>query len=160
MNWEQLIAISRLLAEPPAQGEARGRPQQARLRRAISTAYYAMFHALAESNANTLIGASNDARSSVEWVRTYRAINHGTASGQMKALDRNRFPDQIYDFAEVFIDLQMQRHDADYNPQATFTRSETVAAINRAASAVERFIETTARDRRAFAAQVLFVARR
>ena len=125
MNWEQLIAISRLLAEPPEYGEARGRPQQARLRRAISTAYYAMFHALAENNANTLIGSSSDLRNSEEWTRTYRAINHGTARSQMIASAIDRFPDPISDFAETFVDLQTQRHDADYNPRAAFTRSET-----------------------------------
>ena len=125
MNWEQLIAISRLLAEPPEYGEAGGRPQQARLRRAISTAYYAMFHALAENNANILIGSSSDLRSSAEWTRTYRAINHGTARTQMRALETNQFPYPISDFAETFVDLQTQRHDADYNPRAAFTRSET-----------------------------------
>lgn len=116
MNWEQLIAISRLLAGPPAQGEARGRPQQARLRRAISTAYYAMFHALAESNANTLIGASNDLRNSPEWVRTYRSLDHGRARSQMISTTINQFPDRIFDFAETFVYLQELRHDADYNP--------------------------------------------
>ena len=160
MNWEQLIAISRLLADPPEHGEARGRPQQARLRRAISTAYYAMFHALAENNANTLIGASNDLRNSPEWARTYRALDHGRARSQMISSAINRFPDAIFDFAETFVYLQELRHDADYNPLSVFTRSEAATAISRAEDAVDRFIETTARDRRAFAAQVLFAARR
>ena len=160
MNWEQLIAIGRLLAEPPAQGEARGRPQQARLRRAISTAYYAMFHALAESNSNTLIGSTRDLRNSVEWIRTYRALDHGRARSQMISSAIDQFPATIFDFAETFVYLQELRHDADYNPLSVFTRSETGAAISRAEEAVDRFIETTARDRRAFAAQVLFAARR
>ena len=160
MNWEQLIAISRLLADPPEHGEARGRPQQARLRRAISTAYYAMFHALAESNANSLIGSSSDLRNSAEWTRTYRAINHGTARAQMGHSATDRFPDPISDFAETFVDLQTQRHDADYNPRVAFTRSETTTAIGRAEDAIKRFIERSTRERRAFAAQVLFAARR
>lgn len=160
MNWEQLIAISWLLAQPPEQGEARGRPQQARLRRAISTAYYAMFQALAENNANMLIGVSNELRNPPEWVRTYRALDHGRARSQVIGSTINQFPDTILDFAETFIYLQELRHDADYNPLSVFTRSETTAAISRAAAAVERFIDTAARNRRAFAAQVLFGARR
>lgn len=160
MNWEQLIAISRLLAEPPTRGEARGRPQQARLRRAISTAYYAMFHALAENNANLFIGAANELRNSPEWARTYRTLDHGRARSQMISSAINRFPATIIDFAETFVYLQELRHDADYNPLSVFTRSETSAAISRAEAAVERFIETTNRDRRAFAAQVLFTTRR
>ena len=53
MNPARLISISTQLAlssddTPEHQDD---------LRRAVSTAYYAMFHALANSNANTLIGA-------------------------------------------------------------------------------------------------------
>ena len=83
MNWEQLIAIARELATPPAYGEARGRPQQARLRKAASAIYYAMFHALAASNADTLIGASAELRALPAWTQTYRALEHGFARGQI-----------------------------------------------------------------------------
>ena len=53
MNWNDLIAIARVLAAgalPPLTG----RPRRAELSRAISTIYYAVFHALANNNANTL----------------------------------------------------------------------------------------------------------
>ena len=43
MDWIELIRVSRLLAA--------GQPSQEALRRAVSTAYYAMFHALTTSNA-------------------------------------------------------------------------------------------------------------
>ena len=39
----------------------------------------------------------------------------------MRALETNQFPYPISDFAETFVDLQTQRHDADYNPRAAFT---------------------------------------
>ena len=91
MNWEQLIAIARLLAESPRHGEARGRPQQARLRKAISAAYYAVFHALANSNADTLIGASPQFRSLPAWTQTYRALGHGFAKSQIQS-GLNSFP--------------------------------------------------------------------
>jgi len=119
-----------------------------------------MFHALAENNANTLIGVSNDLRNSPEWVRTYRALDHGRGRSQMIGSAINQFPDTILDFAETFIHLQELRHDADYNPLSVFTRSEVTTTISRAEEAVKRFIETAARNRRAFAAQVLFTARR
>ena len=53
MNWEALIASSRTLSAPvpPA-----SQPTDEVLRRAISTAYYPMFHALATSNADCIIG--------------------------------------------------------------------------------------------------------
>ena len=48
MDWIELIRASRLLAS--------GQPSQEALRRAVSTAYYAMFHALATSNADLIAG--------------------------------------------------------------------------------------------------------
>ena len=46
MNPHDLIRMARQLASGDL-GSGRGRPRQAELRRAVSTAYYAMFHALA-----------------------------------------------------------------------------------------------------------------
>ena len=51
MSSPDLIDAARTLAE-----SGRGRPTQARLRRAVSTGYYALFHTLAASAANLLIG--------------------------------------------------------------------------------------------------------
>ena len=52
-----------------------GRPTQARLRRAVSTAYYAMFHYLAGCAANLLIGCARKPA----WHQTYLALEHGKA---------------------------------------------------------------------------------
>ena len=83
MNWEQLLELADALANPPQHGEARGRPQQSHLRKATSIAYYAMFHALANSNADTLIGSSPSVQKTGEWTTTQRALNHGPARNQM-----------------------------------------------------------------------------
>ena len=56
MNPDDLIRIARYLASTGT-GVGIGRPSRADLRRAVSTTYYALFHALAECCANTLIGA-------------------------------------------------------------------------------------------------------
>lgn len=85
MNWEQLIALARMLASPPRYGERRGRPQQVQLRKAISAAYYALFHALTQSNADTLIGASPQFRRLPAWTLTYRALDHGFAKTRMQS---------------------------------------------------------------------------
>ena len=55
----------------------------------------------------------------------------------MSSSEISQFPDRICDFAGTFVDLQRQRHDADYNPQATFTRSDTLSAIGRAEDAIK-----------------------
>ena len=57
MNPARLISIATQLALSSDDTPER----QDDLRRAVSTAYYAMFHALANSNANTLIGAPSSA---------------------------------------------------------------------------------------------------
>ena len=54
MRWQDLIVTSRLLTSTPDPNTA---PLPDSLRRAVSTAYYAVFHALANSNADCLIGA-------------------------------------------------------------------------------------------------------
>ena len=72
MTPRDLIATARGLAE----GDPR-RPSQANLRRAVSTAYYAMFHCLAGTAADLLIGGSR----SEAWHQVYRALEHGSAKG-------------------------------------------------------------------------------
>ncbi len=155
MNWEQLIAIARMLASAPGYGERRGRPQQMQLRKAISSAYYAMFHALAMSNADTLIGASPRFRGLPAWTLTYRALDHGFARGQI-----NRglagFAVEIEEFGNTFVDLQSWRHLADYDPTAEFTRADTLRLINQAEAAIIAFETADATERKVFAAHVLF----
>ena len=81
-------------------------PTQARLRRAVSTGYYAMFHTLAASLADLFIGKER----SPAWHRAYRALDHGrarTACRQGQAMQE--FPAEIRDFAEAFVVLQRAR---------------------------------------------------
>ena len=158
MNWEQLIALARMLASAPEHGERRGRPQQMQLRKAISAAYYAMFHALAASNADMLIGSSPQFRRLSAWTQTYRALDHGFAKSRMQG-DLNSFAPAIRDFALAFTYLQNWRHLADYDPNEVFTRDDAVSLINRAEDAIRGFVDADAMERRAFAAHVLFRAR-
>ena len=74
MDWVELISASRILAA--------GQPSQEALRRAISTAYYAMFHALATSNADLIVGARTSANES-NWIATYRSLRHYRAENPL-----------------------------------------------------------------------------
>ena len=89
MNWEALIASSRALVTPipPA-----SQPTEEALRRAISTAYYAMFHALATSNADCIVGSIHDPTSRHAWDRVYRGLEHGIARIQLRDRTSNSFP--------------------------------------------------------------------
>lgn len=56
MIWRSLLVVARALAEDLHIIRNPDDWQQAHFRRAISTAYYAMFHALMENNADMLYG--------------------------------------------------------------------------------------------------------
>ena len=155
MNWEHLIETAKLLAGSDEASPAPGRPRQAVLRRAVSTAYYAMFHALCLSNAETLVGASPTGHNASLWVDTYRTLDHRVAKNRLG--QRSQLPQEIAvrNFARVFGSLQEQRIRADYDPQARFARSEVLNLIARAEAATGAFCATSAQTRRSLAVYLL-----
>ena len=134
----------------------RGRPTQAKLRRAVSTAYYAMFHCLAGCAANLLIGRARKPA----WHQTYRALEHGKARN---ACEDKRgmaaFPQEVCNFADTFVFLQKARQQADYALDGRYDRPDVLAAIDRAERAIARFEQADVQHRRAFVAHVLFKRR-
>lgn len=138
-----------------AKGKAK-KPQQADLRRAQSTAYYAMFHCLAKCAGDTLIGTNSTTRSNKAWKQVYRSLRHTKIKECCKNTNiMNQFPIDIQDFANVFVDLQIKRHDADYDPRATFYRSAVLQDVEDAETAIRAFLRVGTSDRRAFAAFVV-----
>ena len=151
MQPDDLIAAARDLAAPGA----RGRPKQAYLRRATSTAYYALFHCLAENCADMLVGGPGSVRSRPAWNQTYRALQHGFARSRLERDDIRKFPAEIQDFAITFVAAQKMRHEADYNPHSRWDKDGVMQGIYEAESAIRRFRQVPAKDRRAFAIYVL-----
>ncbi len=133
----------------------RGRPRQTNLRRAVSTAYYALFYCLATCCADMLVGGAGSNRSGPAWNQTYRALQHGTARQRCGLQSITRFPEAIQEFAELFIAMQQERHLADYDPDAAFLKSIVIARINDAEQVIRRFAAVPVKDRRAFAVYVL-----
>lgn len=156
MNWEALIASSRTLADPipPA-----SRPTDEALRRAISTAYYAMFHALATSNADCIIGNPRDAFARHAWDRVYRGLEHGSAKVQLQQ-DQQLFPPGIRQFADAFGQLQDVRHQADYDNAEIFSVDLANTWIDRAEEAIRGFMQVSVPERTAVAVQSLIRRRR
>jgi hypothetical protein len=66
-----------------------------------------------------------------------------------------KFPQDIQDFANVFLTLQQKRHIADYDPVAKFFKSSVTADIDQAEAAINVFKTVNVKDRRAFCAYVL-----
>jgi uncharacterized protein (UPF0332 family) len=137
----------------------KGRPAQVSLRRATSSAYYAMFHCLARNGADLLVGSSGATRSDAAWRQTYRALEHGFAKSACRDGLISRFPQAIEDFATTFVALQEKRHAADYDPAIRLGKSEVAADIATARDAIMAFSAAPISDRRAFAAHVLFKKR-
>ena len=139
----------------------KGRPRQSNLGKAISCAYYAMFHCLAESNANMLVGGRSANRSDQAWNQAYRALQHGLAAGRCRNQQyMRRFPKCIRDFADLFAFIQGERHAVDYDPSDRRYKSEVMQAIAVAQEHIDLFRIASASDRRAFAVFVLLHLRK
>ena len=156
MMWQSLLIVARSIGEDLQILRTPDDWQQAHFRRAISTAYYAMFHALLQNNADMLYGQETGQPKSPGWTAIYRALAHTRARTKLAPSNMASFPDAIADFAATFLDLQQQPDDADYNPNAIFTYSGTVNAINRADNDITGFFGTNDDDLRALAAHLLF----
>ena len=115
-------AHSRIEAREPAESECR---------RAVSDAFYALYHALTLAAAPHMT-ASDDP---LEPYRRVRAIRHW----QVRRVAEEARADadgQVRMVAEVLLRLYTQREAADYNHLARFTRKGAEDAINLATLAV------------------------
>jgi uncharacterized protein (UPF0332 family) len=147
---DDLIDIADMLA-----AREEGRPKQASLKRAVSTAYYALFHELADLCGRELIGHPNS-RTCVNYRLIYRSLDHGNAR---KILDPKR--DGIGRDSEItliglaFSNLQRERHTADYDPEFTFSRSDAVELIEQAKQAIGALRSLPAAKKKSLAAQLI-----
>ena len=151
MKAHDLIATARSLT-----GLDRREPTQANLRRAVSTASYAVFHLLARTAADLLIGRTHNSA----WHLAYRALEHGNA----KNACRNKqamvgFPPEIREFAKTFVVLQDARQQADYSYEKNYDRQDTLAVIDTAAGAITQFEGAGREHRLSFVAYLLFKRR-
>jgi hypothetical protein len=131
---EHLLEQARHLAQ-----RERTRPRQASLRRAVSTAYYALFHFLIREAIRQIAPNLNEDN----YNRAYRWFDHGSMSSVARAFSQEvvRVPKSkdvliqkndsgVIFIAENFADLQDLRHLADYDPGAVFLRVDVLAKID------------------------------
>ena len=137
MDPLELFRISRLLSS--------GQPSQEALRRAISTAYYAMFHALAASNANLIVGQRTPTNQA-NWTSTYRSLRHARAENPLHGWP-HLFSTALQNFSATIAGIKKRREDADYNPDASFAQIQVNVWINRAEQATIDFDAASAQER-------------
>lgn len=125
------------------------RPKAANLRRAVSAAYYGLFHHLIDSAGRLLAGTQ-----STDWplvAMATRAFNHADMRAACRAFP-NPQPPEIFRplwaqygvpgnvdlslAARSFIRLQELRHAADYDLSRTWLRSQAVTTIDLAREAI------------------------
>ena len=144
---ERLLMIAREL-------EVMGKRSAILKRRAVSTAYYAVFHALARCCADELWGASG--RASKEYERVYRALDHGPLRAAFAAAPLKDHP-ALAEIGGYVLVLQSARHRADYLPPAKlFTSAQCSELVLTAKTAVAEIDSLSAVDRRVLAVHLLF----
>ncbi|MEM1093453.1 MAG: hypothetical protein AAGJ10_02535 [Bacteroidota bacterium] len=134
MHYDLLKQAQQLAKREPR------RPKQASLRRAVSSAYYALFHLLVDEATKLMIGGKADRRPLRLTLR--RAFVHahmkdaarGFASGAVTnrlrpALSGSTIQPQLRNVAQAFLDLQQARHEADYDMLRTFARAEVLDLV-------------------------------
>lgn len=152
MSRELLGTARRLARASP------GKPRQSDLKRAISSAYYALFHALAKECADRLVGTGR-ARPDKAWRHAYRALNHGDVKNACRQLRTFGFPPELIQVGDIFQGLMLQRHDADYDPTHRVTRADALAVISLAEEGMAKLGSAAVRDRVALAIQLLLKQR-
>ena len=147
MRPEDLLILARDLARREL-----GKPKSVSLRRAVSSSYYALYHALARLCADSLVGRS---RPWSLYTPVYRALDHRrtlTVLGSHGA--------SIVAIADAFKNLQEARHEADYSPEPfSYNRDGANDLIDSAEQAVS-FIDKLAPDEKLALAIKLIVKSR
>jgi uncharacterized protein (UPF0332 family) len=144
------------------------RPKQASLRRAVSTSYYAVFHLLTANAASRfipkrpigLIARVERSFSHREMKQACVAFNHKPLVEPLRALLDKPLSDELRRIAVAFIDLQEERHKADYDTGIVFSRPATLAILEKADEvfASWRAVESTD-EATVFLAALAFAAR-
>lgn len=151
---------------------SRGAPKQVDLRRAISAAYYALFHALLRAAADDLVGKTSHVRRSPAYRLIYRAFEHSdvrricidilkaTLPAKLaEASGLQQFPETIQVVARGLLLLQGKRHSADYDPYLRLSKSDARVALLIAEHAIGALDAADISARRMFLMLMLFRTR-
>ena len=98
-------------------------PTRETIHRAISTAYYAIFHAINASNATTRHGAPTGPDNARTWTNTYRQMRHNFAATSLSQHLFNLSTNARV-LANGFTNLKIARETADYDPNRVLTTAD------------------------------------
>ncbi|CCE04563.1 conserved hypothetical protein [Bradyrhizobium sp. STM 3843] len=166
LNPEHLLEQAEQLIVPPAAGP----PRQVNIRRAISAAYYGLFHATLIAAADQFIGVTKQTTPLYSLV--YRAVDHRALRSLCEEIKKSKlsakylpyepsggFGSNLMAFALAVLELQEKRHEADYNPMIRMKSLDAQLAIATARAALTRFEAARGQSREAFLTLLLFPPR-
>ena len=125
-------------------------------RRAVSTAYYAVFHALAHICAEQLLTNETNTESD-DYVKVYRALDHGSMKNAFKGAPLKEL-ESIQSIGNRTVELQSERVLADYMPHKSrmYTRQQCLDLVQSARLTVEAIGRLHEADKRALAVNLIF----
>ena len=125
------------------------RPSQASLRRAVSAAYYALFHLLVHDATRLMLRGNARAPIRHTLGRAFRHSTMKTVAQRFatstpptkleRALNAQPIQPALADVATTFGDLQQARHEADYDLGRRFSRAEVLHLIDRTEQAFDNW---------------------
>ena len=161
MEPNDLIAVARTLAAGRNASNPNG-ATDTELRRAVSCAYYAIFHTLCRAYADAMAGPYIGSQMGQElWNMTYRTLDHGPARNKCNdSSSMSQFSPDLRRFAITLVNLQQRRHEADYDPGTIFDQTQVTQIIDDAENALAGFNNAPTDEIRLFIAYLTSRARR
>ena len=149
---DELLDVAAMLAGQTSRNPSCGR-------RAVSTAYYAVFHALSDLATGSLLpGVSNKAE---DYLRIYRSLDHGPLKNAFIQAPLKDNP-RLRPIGGLIAHLQSERVRADYLPAdpLLFPHAEVLDLVLQASQIVQELRALTDDDRRKLAVCLLFRTRK
>lgn len=146
--------------------------RQADRRRAISSAYYAVFHQVLTSIGDRFVG--NGKRRTSLYSLAYRSIDHNKLEALCRVVSSERidpkskyadfspddgFHDNLREYAAKLIDLKKKRNMADYDPSHWIRIADVRTDIAAAREAIEQFTNAPAEQKELFLTLLAFPPR-
>ena len=166
LNPDHLFEQADRLIAPPGGGA----PRQVDLRRAISNAYYGLFHAVVTEAADDFVGSTH--RQTTRYALVYRSVDHKSLRRLCEDVVKKDLPRRystygptggfgpdLIAFSTALVDLQEKRHLADYDPLLRVRRSDAIFAVATGRTGLGRFRSANRARRRAFLSLVVFSPR-
>lgn len=129
-------------------------PSAAHLSRSVSTAYYCLYQHILDDCCLQLFGTVKGLSRARQHLK--RSITHSEIKGKCKKVsEKLEFPPSLVKFANAIVDLQEERHKADYDDGRKFTQPEVSKIIEKADHAIKSYNRTEKKHRLAFAIWII-----